>query len=206
MIFQHLNSTVSSLAIIRTLTVSLLVSASASLTLLQSSPAFAEPKPAPDIVGNQTDLVLNGFATRKFLFMVDVYVGSLYVERKSRDPRALMSANEHRVMQFDMLRDVRGRRIANAFYEGMQLNVSPEKINELEPQIGQLLTMFDQKLETGDTAIVEYVPDLGTRVVLAGEVKGVIPGKELFDAILSIWIGDYPVSETFKEGILGLES
>src|SRR5690606_12620931 len=136
----------------------------------------------------------------------DVYVGSLYVERKSSDPQALMTADQHRVMQFDLLRDVRGTRIANAFYEGMQLNVSQEEIRALEPQIAKLLTMFDQKLETGETAIVEYIPEIGTRVVLAGEEKGVIPGKGLFDAILSIWIGDYPVSEAFKEAILGLES
>ncbi|GAA3948413.1 chalcone isomerase family protein [Allohahella marinimesophila] len=206
MINQHLTSTVSPLAVIRVASLSLFMAATTSIILFQSAYANTEPKPAAEIVGDQSGLVLNGFATRKFLFMVDVYVGSLYVERKSRDPRALMSADEHRVMQFDLLRDVRGRRIANAFYEGMQLNVSPEKIQSLEPQISQLLTMFDQKLETGDTAIVEYIPEVGTRVVLAGQEKGVIPGKELFDAILSIWIGEYPVSETFKEGILGMKS
>ena len=199
-------STTSPLAAIRAITFLLVMTAAASLTAIYSNPVRADILPAPQIVREHSDLLLNGFATRQFFRSVDVYVGSLYVEHKSQDAQALMKADEHRVMQFDMLRDVRGRRIANAFYEGMQLNVSPKKIDELKQQINLLLPMFNQKLNAGDTAIVEYIPTKGTRVVLAGQEKGVIPGKALFDAILSIWLGEYPVSDTFKEGILGLES
>ncbi len=155
--------------------------------------------------GERPELFLNGAAKRKFLMFVDVYVGSLYVEEPSNDPEHLMNQDTNRRMEFNMLRDVRGGKIADAFYEGMRLNISQEKAEAMEDKINRLLSMFDQRLKPGDKAVVEYRPGEGTHVTLAGRDRGVIPGKELFDAILAIWIGEYPVSEEFKAGILGIE-
>jgi hypothetical protein len=172
-----------------------------------STTTTADEETLPSAIdADSVPLFLNGFATRKMLFIVDVYVGALYVERKSNDAGQLLKGDQHRIMQFDMLRDVRGRRIVNAFYEGMQLNVSPERIRKLEPEIKSVISMFDQKLKEGETAVLEYIPSVGTRVTLAGREKGVIPGKDLFDAILSIWIGENPVSKNFKDQILGRNS
>lgn len=150
-------------------------------------------------------LQLNGVAKRKFLMFVDVYVGSLYVQEPTRNAENLLESDQYRRMEFNMLRNVRGRKIADAFYEGMRLNVTQEQAEAMESQIQQLLGFFDQRLKVGDKAVVEYIPGTGTRVSLAGKERGVIPGKDLFDAILSIWIGDYPVSADFKAGILGAE-
>ncbi|MBK8972221.1 MAG: chalcone isomerase family protein [Hahellaceae bacterium] len=155
--------------------------------------------------GDRPELFLNGAAKRKYLMFVDVYVGSLYVEEPSNDPNYLMSQDTTRRMEFNILRDVRGRRIAEAFYEGMRLNVPQEKAEAMSEGIQKILHMFDQRLMPGDKAVVEYIPGRGTRVILAGEDRGTIPGKDLFDAILSIWIGEYPVSSDFKAGILGTE-
>ena len=156
--------------------------------------------------GGRPALYLNGAAKRKFLLFVDVYVGSLYVESPSENPEQLLETDSYRRMEFQMLRNVRGRKIADAFYEGMQLNVSNEVAQGMEKQINQMVGMFDQRLSKGDVAVVEYIPGKGTHVVLAGNDRGMIPGKGLFDAILSIWIGEYPVSQEFKAGILGLET
>ncbi|WP_020408485.1 chalcone isomerase family protein [Hahella ganghwensis] len=156
--------------------------------------------------GARPTLYLNGAAKRKFLLFVDVYVGSLYVETVSDNPSQLLNDNGYRRMEFQMLRNVRGRKIADAFYDGMQLNVTPNEALSMEPAIEQMVEMFDQRLSKGDIAVVEYIPGKGTHVVLAGNDRGTIPSKELFDAILSIWIGEFPVSQDFKSGILGIET
>ncbi|WP_431688707.1 chalcone isomerase family protein [Hahella sp. NBU794] len=153
--------------------------------------------------GDRPSLSLNGAATRRFLVFVDVYVGALYVERTTHEAPALLADEGYRRMEFTMLRDVRGRKIADAFYEGMRLNISKQQAEDIRVEIEQMVHMFDQKLEKGDTAVVEYIPGVGAQVWLDGHDRGVIPGKKLFDAILSIWIGDYPVSQDFKAGILG---
>ncbi len=176
---------------------------------LPATSAVVDGVEVPELLpaeGNRPALHLNGAAKRKFLLFVDVYVGSLYVEKISEDPSQLLTADSYRRMQFQMLRNVRGRKIADAFYEGMQLNVSNEEAQGMVEQINQMVSMFDQRLSKGDVAVVEYIPGIGTHVVLAGNDRGVIPGKDIFDAILSIWIGEYPVSQEFKAGILGVET
>ncbi len=67
-----------------------------------------------------------------------------------------------------------------------------------------LVKMFDKKLERGDAGYIDYVPGVGSRVVINDEVKGILPGKDLYDALLKIWIGEHPVSQRFKNEILGL--
>ncbi|OZG74091.1 hypothetical protein BTA51_08480 [Hahella sp. CCB-MM4] len=177
-----------------------------------SPPAFSivvDGVDVPELLpadGSRPALFLNGAAKRKFLLFVDVYVGSLYVESTSENPHQLLSNDGYRRMEFQMLRNVRGRKIADAFYEGMQLNVTPEEALSMESAIEQMVDMFDQRLSKGDVAVVEYIPGRGTHVVLAGNDRGLIPSKALFDAILSIWIGEYPVSQEFKAGILGIET
>jgi len=45
--------------------------------------------------------------------------------------------------------------------------------------------------------------DEGTQVSVAGAVKGFIPGKKFYDAMLQVWVGKTPVTRDFKNQILG---
>mgnify|MGYP002700863486 CR=1 FL=1 len=103
------------------------------------------------------------------------------------------------------LKRVSGRRIAKAMYDALQLNVSQEEAIRLEKRLQLLVTMFDSSLKKGEESYLEWVPSQGSRIVLNGVVKGIIPGKDFYDAILRIWIGDNPVGSTFKRQVLGLE-
>ena len=40
-------------------------------------------------------------------------------------------------------------------------------------------------------------------MTVAGVVKGFIPGKDFYDAMLQVWIGKSPVTRAFKDQILG---
>jgi len=47
-------------------------------------------------------------------------------------------------------------------------------------------------------------PDVGTLVVLNGEVKGnPIPGYDVYRALLRVWLGDRPTSAGLKNALLG---
>ena len=66
------------------------------------------------------------------------------------------------------------------------------------------VSYFDGKMHRGEEAIFDYIPGKGTQITINNQVKGVIPGKDYYRAMLSIWIGDNPVGRTFKDDILGL--
>jgi hypothetical protein len=152
------------------------------------------------------ELKLNGASMRILYGVVDTYIGKLYVEHPLTDANKLIAANEYKRMVFQIvMKRISGRRIAKAMYEALQLNVTPEEATHLEQRLQLLVTMFDSSLKKGQESYVEWVPEQGTRVVLSGDVKGIIPGKDLYDAIMRIWIGENPVGSTFKRQVLGLE-
>ena len=150
-------------------------------------------------------LVLNGAAKRTYYYVVDMYIGLLYMQNPSADPHAIMADNGYKRMVFHtLLGKASGRRVGKALYEALKL--TPEEAEKLGAPIDEVISMFDVAMIRGDETHIEYVPGEGTRILVKGELRGEVASKKLFDAFLGIWIGDEPFSEEFKAGILGTEN
>lgn len=162
----------------------------------------------PDVVpatAERPELRLNGASLRELYLLVETYVGGLYLEEPSTDPQAILNSETHKRMVFHvMLKRVGARRIANALQDALVVNITEEEHRNLEKQLGQMMSYFNGKMHAGEQAYFDYIPGKGTRVTINNEVKGVIPGKDYFRALLSIWIGENPVGRDFKDDILGL--
>ena len=60
-------------------------------------------------------------------------------------------------------------------------------------------------LETGDVVDVDWLPSRGTFVFYNGQLMGnPVRGKALYDAVLSIWLGNNSLEEKLREGLLSL--
>lgn len=152
------------------------------------------------------ELRLNGASMRILYGTVDTYIGKLYVENPVTNADELMAADEYKRMVFQVvMKRISGRRMAKAMYDALQINLSPEKASKLEGRLQLMVEMFEGSLKEGQEGYIEWIPGQGSRIVINGEVRGTLPGKDLNDAILSIWIGENPVGSTFKQQVLGLE-
>jgi hypothetical protein len=54
--------------------------------------------------------------------------------------------------------------------------------------------------------LLDYIPEIGTRVTVNGEEKMTIPGEDFFRAMLTIWIGNKPVDGRLRDAMLGIKS
>ena len=163
------------------------------------------PKVVP-ATADHPELKLNGASMRVLYGVVDTYIGKLYTENPTTDADAFIAANEYKRMVFQVtLKRVSGRRMATALYEALQLNTTREEAKVLETRIQMVIDLFDTRFTEGENGYIEWVPGQGSRIVVKGEVRGVLPGKDLNDAIMRIWIGENPVGESFKRQVLGLE-
>lgn len=160
----------------------------------------------PEVIPANSDhpeLRLNGAAIRNYYYMVDTYVGLMYLENPGPIAETIVNDDGYKRMIYHILmKRVSGRRIAKALYEAMQLNVSREEAELLDERLHQLVKMFDTKMVKGDAGVLDYIPGKGTQVTISGKVKGIIPGKDFYDALMKIWVGEHPVSQAFKEDIL----
>jgi hypothetical protein len=153
------------------------------------------------------ELKLNGASIRELYLLIETYVGALYLEKPSHNPQTIINSDTHKRMVFHiLLKKVGARRTAKALQEALLLNLSEQDHLDLADEIEQMLSYFTGKMYAGEQSVFDYIPGIGTRVTINGEVKGIIPGKKYYDAMLAIWIGKNPVGGTFKDNILGLNN
>ncbi|MEH6344212.1 MAG: chalcone isomerase family protein [Bermanella sp.] len=150
-------------------------------------------------------LLLNGAALREMYFLVETFVGGLYLEERSRDAQAIIKSKTHKRMVFVvMLNKVGARRIGNEMQAALVGSISHEEHLALGGDIDQMLSYFDGKLFKGESVEFDYIPGTGTLVTIKGLKKGIIKGDDYFNALLATWIGEKPVDRSFKKEVLGL--
>ncbi len=152
-----------------------------------------------------TTLALNGAGLRTRAFF-KVYVAGLYLPQKSTDAQAVLAQKGPRRVVITMLRNVDAETFANALNDGLRDNHTEAQLAAFKAQMATLNTNLKLAGEAkkGDVIQLEYLPDLGTRVLVNRQVVGSpMAGDDFFSALLRIWLGDKPVDSGLKKGLLG---
>lgn len=146
-------------------------------------------------------LVLNGLGLRSKL-IIKVYVGGLYLPQKEKSAQKILAADAPRRMALHFIYDVDKEQMCDAWNEGLEAN-TPNASAEVKKSFQTLCTWMDG-VGKGQQLTMTYLPGQGTRVEIAGKVKGTLPGKATADAILGTWIGPDPApGKDFKKAVLG---
>ena len=148
------------------------------------------------------DLVLNGAGIRT-RFVFKVYVGALYLGRKTSAAGEALAQPGAKRVALTLLRNLSADQLKEAFEAGIDANNGAAELATLKPRIAQLLALFTDTKE-GDVILLDFVPGSGTVVTLNGAPDGKpIPGEDLYRALLRIWLGDKPVDGDLKKAMLG---
>jgi len=148
------------------------------------------------------ELVLSGAGIRtRAIFKV--YVGALYLgEKKSAAADVLAQKGAKRVA-LTMLRELSAKQLNEAFEAGIQSNHSAAEVEAMKPRIAELLSLLTDA-KKGDVILIDFLPESGTVVSLNAAARGKpIPGEDFYRALLRIWLGDKPVDDDLKKGMLG---
>lgn len=149
-------------------------------------------------VGDRT-LVLNGMGVRS-KWMVKVYVGGLYLERKSTDAAAVIQADASKRIVLQFVRDVSRDQMTEAFDESLQAN-GGGKAATLKNEIAQFLDALEP-MKSGEQLVVTYAAG-GTTVSVRGKDKVRIPGLPFGQLVFAMWLGPKPPNGALKDGLLG---
>ena len=153
---------------------------------------------------NGDTLVLNGVGLRE-KFWVDVYVGSLYLTGKTSNVADILSSQKAWRIQMDFIyKEVDREKLIEAWREGFEKNQSEETLALINDRMEQFYGYFAENAVAKDQFILDYLPGEGTTVTKNDEVLGVIPGDDFKNALLEIWLGNYPADDDLKSGMLGL--
>ena len=155
-------------------------------------------------VGGQT-LNLNGVGLRRRA-VFKVYAAGLYVPQKSTNAATLINDKGARRVSLRMLRDVDAGSFIDSFNDGLKNNLTEAQLAALKLQMDALTATLKSigEAKKGDAINFDYTPEAGTRISVNGQPRGdPIPGADFFSAVLRIWLGEKPVDESLKKGMLG---
>lgn len=153
-------------------------------------------------------LVLNGAGVR-YRFGFQVYVCALYVTQKQSDAVPLIGLRGPKRVVVTMLREISSDDLGDALLSGIRKNSNPEQTRRIGTQLVQLGQLFASipRLRKGESFSLDYVPAIGTTVVVDGKpAMDALPDEAFFDALLRIWIGDNPADSRLKPMLLGLKT
>ncbi len=178
---------------------------------------FALPALAAEVAGVKVDerikldsseLVLNGAGLRTKAFF-KVYVAGLYLAEKRTSTQEVLALPGAKRVTMRLLRDLTAKQLVDALELGIRDNSSPGEREALKGRIAELAGIMNaiQSAKEGDLIALDWLPASGTRIVLNGEQRGkLIAGEDFYRALLRIWLGDDPASESLKKAMLGLGS
>jgi hypothetical protein len=151
-----------------------------------------------------TDLQLNGTGVKsKFFF--DSYVAGLYLVQKQTVAENVISDGQVHRIALHLVRDTSGESLLEAFTDSIKLNHTPEELSVMSVQFSMLTQIFQslKELKSGDIITFDYLPNAGTRISLNSFTRGLIPGPTFNRAVLRMWLGNKPLQEDMKKGLLG---
>jgi hypothetical protein len=150
-------------------------------------------------------LVLQGAAIRS-KFVVDVYVGILYLEKRVASTMDAIKLPGAKRMQMSFLHEVSAKKMRSSWSAAIQDNNADDAINKHQEDITAFLNLFVHDLKPGDVVFIDNNPGQGVHVLLNNKLLGTVKNNGLYDLILATWMGKNPPSITFQKNILTFNS
>lgn len=174
-----------------------------SISLL-SSPLALEIKgikvPSTVKVGNK-ELILNGAGTRRGTFLnVKVYIGALYLSKKSRIAANVLNQPFPKYVSMTFLRDANKEDLVGAWKEGFSAAVPKEKQKALLTDFNKFLEKIGG-IKKKEQILLTFL-DEGVIVSFNGKKYPAIGNKDFAQALFSIWFVN-PADESLRDELLG---
>lgn len=150
-------------------------------------------------------LVLNGVGLRA-RSVIRGYAAGLYLGQRAGSAEQVVGQDGPKRLQMRMLLDVPVAEFVKAFHKGVDRNTPPDQHASLAGRMGQFDAQIQPlgKVRAGDTVNLDFLPSQGLVISHNGRAIGpAIPGTDLYGAILLIFVGDKPVDDRLRLGLLG---
>jgi chalcone isomerase-like protein len=148
------------------------------------------------------NLVLNGAGVREKMW-IDLYVGALYLPKKSSNAAEIMSSEDAAAIKLTIISGmITSEKMIAAVNEGFE-NSTNNNTAPIKAKIAQFKACFKDEIKKGDIFDIVNVPGKGVVVSKNGKDKGTIEGADFKKALFGIWLSNKPADKNLKAGMLG---
>lgn len=141
-------------------------------------------------------LTLTGEGTRSKFFFVDLYSVALYLPHPFSAAGRIWDEGVPKALRVEILY---GGSLPDKIPKSWKVELLPALTFEQKEDLARVYA----SLNTGDTILITYAPDSGTRILVGDAVVLTDPGDALIHAFLDLWVGKSPVSKELRGSLLG---
>jgi len=163
-----------------------------------------------------SQLLLNGVGKRAEA-IIRIYAAGLYLTAKAASAEAVLAAPGPKRLQIRLLLDIAKKLPiglnsvdAEEFVKAIKIGVARNCSEAERAALSQRLPLLLQNLQAvgkvmkKDRINIDFLPEQGTLLTVNGHPWGqAIPGVDLYNAFLKVFVGDLPVDQRLKAGLLG---
>ncbi|MCF6154012.1 MAG: chalcone isomerase [Candidatus Brocadia sp.] len=154
------------------------------------------------IMSGKEQLVLNGAGLRK-KFFVKAYAGGLYLRTRESDAQKIVDADEPMAIRLQFIYDgVSFKQLVEGWNEGFA-NATMGNPGPIKERADTFNSFFTEDARKGDIYDMIYTPGEGVNVSIKGKLMGTITGLDFKKALFAIWLGEKPVDNSLKQGMMG---
>lgn len=150
-------------------------------------------------------LQLNGTGLRAVAWLKG-YAAALYLAQPASSADTAVAQAGAKRLQMRLLVDVPVAEFVKAFHKGVGRNTPADQQAGLAERMAHFDALLQPlgKVKKGDLVNLDLLPGQGMLFSLNGRQLGqAIPGDDFYAALLRIFIGEHPVDDTLKAGLLG---
>lgn len=108
--------------------------------------------------------------------------------------------SKHLVLQY--FHNIKKKDFQESTTSIIKKNVSKASYKKIEARVQKFNSLY-QDVNKGERYSMTYIQGKGSTLSLKGKALGTIPGHDFSFAVFSIWLGENPIGESFRDTILG---
>jgi outer membrane biosynthesis protein TonB len=134
----------------------------------------------------------------------DYYIASLYLADTSKDALEVLDRDEAQQMKIKVIAK---RWSARKWKAQWQNNIAINNAVDTDPKLAEAIASFTEfplhSLRAGDEVLVDYVPNIGTRIFFNTHQVVITRDIKLYSYLLNTWLGKFSPNRIFREQIAG---
>jgi len=151
---------------------------------------------------NGANAVLNGGGMRVKYWVLDLYVGALYLENKTSDADKVIMSDENMGIRIVINSAIVSR---DLFIESLEEGFANSTAGKwTDADVEAFKTYLPDEFVKGDEIVLNYHAGDGVHLYKNGEERGTFKGLAFKQALYAIWLGGKPADSDLKDAMLGL--
>ena len=143
---------------------------------------------------------LQGVGLLKWAGLFDIYAGAFYLPTEPTMSDGRENTPKH--LELAYFREIEAQDFARSSDQLLQRNLAGGEYQALQQRLQSFYQLF-RDIRPGDRYALTYRPGDGTELRLNGQLLGSVPGHDFAIAYFGLWLGESPISERFRNRLLG---